>query len=235
MQLEKAIQKSLEPENIVRLQNLDLRKPQGRVVIGEHERVFTPYDIDDVVVYLPTGITRNEPNCSWRVYLERDRETIIEYFRDVDHAGPLSSLKEGWVYLVSLLKEYPYTGKKKPRGAPQKIVTGMKGVSIKRRGQQAKRISVVDIYVTQYVNKHCKYVKIRSLGPETAQKELDEAFREAYGLRRYVDFCRLQGGPLTRVYNVSDVPSEFFNFPLPVRYRPKDLFLREFPTPYESV
>lgn len=227
-------EKSLSPANIVKLQAFDLTQPHARVVIGEHERTFTPFEVLGVRVFLPTGISRNPEAFCWRVYHEVDGKVVMEYFIDQEYSGPIAALQDAWVFLVCHLKANPRKGTQKRKGASPKLKTGMIGVAIYRRRYPERQIVALEIRVNQFVEGKLRTRYVGIIRPEDSQSLLDEALVHAYALRRYVDYVRLRGGPLSKMVEIGEVPADFFESKPLYRYRLADLFTLDDPLPIEK-
>lgn len=93
-----------DPEKLaIKLQSLDLRNPQSKVVLNGHALNFRKTRVFSDTFYLPAQIyrARNE----WRIRIPDGDGWVLDEFPDADFNGNIEeSLRNAWIYTISTIR-----------------------------------------------------------------------------------------------------------------------------------
>lgn len=203
---------------------VDFTQPLDPVSINGFPIKFKPKATDgDTTLWVPTGISRNNPSKGWRIKIQHAHGSFSKWVPDQGRSI-LESLIEAWEILSGelwFLEPRISQEKWRVRPGPERVEdteTGVTGLIIARARAKRHHGKAISVRVVQRVktpNGKSKAVSVDTLHisesvyesfPSYHQMRFERALCEGVALRKvYINAYAEQGGPVSKKITMPDV------------------------------
>lgn len=220
--------------NMMAPEDIDFAQPQSTIAVNGFPLSFRPVTLaEDSVVWVPRGISRNEPGKCWRVYAVGEEGVIEDNFADAEHdSSPLASLKSAYRSLTNhhqcSTSRFVVDNRARSPGFERDplIDSGVSGVFVSRSSRKDYKIINVVAQVTMqdshgdlsYQNYYAGGISERSAPTSQGaqQQQFESLIQRAVVVRRYYNQLRSNGLYPRKVITYDDVPDAIRQQPVTI-------------------